>query len=197
MAGRTGNDPESNGRKADHPVKNYFAAEQVKQSVTALDAAKQLGIRVDRHGRCACPVHHGRDHNCKLGAGYHCFVCGAHGDVIDLVMAVNGCSFQSALNWLNSAFNLGLTMYCSPDKNAARAIKSGIELKRMHEDNVRSLESLQFDLLLAAQKLYCLNEQDMERFAPVRPYQAWSDEFAKAARLKPEIEDMIERIQDV
>lgn len=179
----------------DRPVRDYNAAYIAKQSVTALDAAKALGLRPDRHGRCACPVHHGRDHNCKLGTGYHCFVCGAHGDVIDLVMAVNGCSFQSALNWLNSAFNLGLTMYCTPDKNAARAIKSGIELKRMHEDNVRSLESLQFDLLLAAQKLYCLNEQDMERSAPVRPYQQWSDEFVKAARLKPEIEDLIERIE--
>ena len=197
MAGRTGNDPEGNGRKAGRTVRDYNAAYIAKQSVTALDAAKALGLRPDRHGRCACPVHHGRDHNCKLGTGYHCFVCGAHGDVIDLVMAVNGCSFQSALSWLNSAFNLGLTMYCTPDKNAAKAIKSGIDLKRMHDDNVRSLESLQFDMLLAAQKLYCLNEQDMERTAPTHPYRAWSRQYAEAARLKPEIEDLIERIQDV
>ena len=196
MAGRTGNDPQGNGCKAGRTVRDYNAAYIAKQSVTALDAAKALGLRPDRHGRCACPVHHGRDRNCKLGGtGYHCFVCGAHGDVIDLVMAVNGCSFQSALNWLNSAFNLGLTMYYTTDKNAAKAIKSGIELKRMRDDNVRSLEALQFDLLTTAQRLYCLNEQDLDRFAPVHPYRAWSRRYAEAARFKVEIQDLIERIE--
>ena len=42
----------------------------IRQSVSAVEAGRELGLRPDRHGRCACPVHNGKDRNCKLYEGF-------------------------------------------------------------------------------------------------------------------------------
>ena len=54
----------------------------IRSSVSAYEAGKALGLNPDRYGRCACPVHHGVDRNCKLWkdeGGFYCYVCHASG----------------------------------------------------------------------------------------------------------------------
>ena len=105
--------------------------ETIRNSVSAIDAAQALGIRVDSHGRCACPAHNGKDRNMRLypgDGGFHCFVCGASGDVIRLVEIVLSCTFQEAVRWLNSAFGLGLELSGASD--AKRSEAAQIALKR-------------------------------------------------------------------
>lgn len=70
--------------------------------------AERLGLRVDRH-RCLCPFHD--DHQPSLSFhirrnSYHCFVCDAHGGVIDLTMGVLRYSFAEACRWLADAHNI-------------------------------------------------------------------------------------------
>ena len=65
--------------------------------------AERLGLRVSRH-KCLCPFHD--DHHASLSFKvskntFRCFVCGAHGDPIDLVMRYLNKSFREAINWLN------------------------------------------------------------------------------------------------
>lgn len=58
--------------------------EEVKLSITVPEAAQRYGLTVHR-GRGLCPFHD--DHHPSLMIRedhYHCFTCGAHGDVIDL-----------------------------------------------------------------------------------------------------------------
>lgn len=84
----------------------------VRESVDTLDVARALGLDVDRHGRCACPFHHGQDRNCRIypgKRGYYCFVCHKAGDSISLVTGVvPGCSYADAAWWINDTFGLGL-----------------------------------------------------------------------------------------
>lgn len=61
---------------------NVFEA--VKQSVTTRQAAEHYGIHVGRNGMACCPFHHDKTPSMKLDRRYHCFGCGADGDVIDL-----------------------------------------------------------------------------------------------------------------
>ena len=62
---------------------NVFEA--VKQSVTTRQAAEHFGIRVGRNGMCRCPFHDDKNPSMKADRRFHCFGCGADGDVIDFV----------------------------------------------------------------------------------------------------------------
>ena len=67
---------------------NVFEA--VKQSVTTRQAAEHYGIRVNRNGMACCPFHNDKTPSMKLDKRFHCFGCGADGDVIDFVAALYG-----------------------------------------------------------------------------------------------------------
>ena len=66
------------------------------------EVAERLGMRVVRH-KCLCPFHD--DHHASLSFKvskntFRCFVCGAHGGTIDLVMKYLNKDFKEACRWL-------------------------------------------------------------------------------------------------
>ena len=73
---------------------NVFEA--VKQSVTTRQAAEHYGIRIGRNGMACCPFHHDKTPSMKLDRRYHCFGCGADGDVIDFTAALYGLGKKEA-----------------------------------------------------------------------------------------------------
>ena len=63
--------------------------------------AKQLGLKVNEHHKCLCPFH--EDHHPSMSFKknqYRCFVCGANGDTIELVMRHLNKDFKEACRWL-------------------------------------------------------------------------------------------------
>ena len=68
----------------------------VKQSVTTRQAAEHYGIHVGRNGMACCPFHHDKTPSMKLDRRYHCFGCGADGDVIDFAAALYGLGKKEA-----------------------------------------------------------------------------------------------------
>ena len=64
--------------------------------------AQRLGLRVNSRRQCLCPFHDDHHPSMSLGRNnkYRCFVCGAHGDVIELVMRHLQKSFPDACRWL-------------------------------------------------------------------------------------------------
>ena len=83
--------------------------------------AERLGLRVKMH-KCLCPFHD--DHHASLSFKvskntYRCFVCGASGGPIDLVMRYLNKEFLDACRWLADEHNVILTEYQpSPAKPA-------------------------------------------------------------------------------
>ena len=73
---------------------NVFEA--VKQSVTTRQAAEHYGIHVGRNGMACCPFHNDKTPSMKLDRRYHCFGCGADGDVIDFAAALYGLGKKEA-----------------------------------------------------------------------------------------------------
>ena len=64
--------------------------------------AERLGLSVSKH-KCLCPFHD--DHHASLSFSvkrnsYRCFVCGASGGTIDLVMRYMNKDFKEACRWL-------------------------------------------------------------------------------------------------
>jgi len=75
--------------------------------------AERLGLRVVRH-KALCPFHN--DHHASLSFKvskntYRCFVCGASGGTIDLVMRFLNKDFVDACRWLADEHNVILTEY--------------------------------------------------------------------------------------
>ena len=76
---------------------------KIKHSISPIEAAKRYGTV--KHSFMCCPFHMDRTPSLKLyGDHFHCFGCGAHGDVIDLTAGLLGCSKAEAARRLEADF---------------------------------------------------------------------------------------------
>ena len=86
---------------------------QKLRDLSIVGVAERLGLRVNSRRMCLCPFHD--DHHPSMALGrrnhYRCFVCDAHGDVIDLVMRFLDKTFTEACHWLADESNIILTEY--------------------------------------------------------------------------------------
>ena len=72
------------------------------------DVAERLGLHVNRH-KALCPFHDDSHPSLTFNTltnRYRCYVCDAHGGVIDLVRQVRGCGFLDALKWLDGTSSI-------------------------------------------------------------------------------------------
>ena len=79
--------------------------------------AERLGMDVTRH-KALCPFHD--DHHASLSFSvrrntFRCFVCGEHGNTIDLVMKLLRKDFREATEWLNGGAALDMPKYRHAD----------------------------------------------------------------------------------
>jgi len=80
--------------------------------------AGRLGLKVVKH-KALCPFHPDRHPSLSFHVGYNlfkCFVCGARGSPLDLVMQVTGKPFREACSWLADEHNVILTEWKPPEK---------------------------------------------------------------------------------
>ena len=112
---------------------NVFEA--VKQSVTTRQAAEHFRIRVGRNGMCVCPFHADKHPSMKVDRRFHCFGCGADGDVIDFVSRLEQASPKEAALLLAQAFSIPYE-----DKGPPRRRKPPQETGLCPQDAGRRLE---------------------------------------------------------
>lgn len=81
--------------------------ERIKNSVTALQAARAYGLSVNRNGKALCPFHPDRNPSMKVDRRYYCFGYGATGDSIDLTAQLLGIGKKEAAIRLAIDFGIG------------------------------------------------------------------------------------------
>ena len=59
--------------------------EEIKDAVSTREAASFYGLKIGRGGMTCCPFHNDKHPSMKVDARFHCFGCGADGDVINFV----------------------------------------------------------------------------------------------------------------
>ena len=85
-----------------HPVDITTA----KQKINIVDIIQQSGVQISKHGKDyfgCCPFHSEKTASFSVSQTkqiFHCFGCGAGGDVIEFVMKYNGLDFPGALQFL-------------------------------------------------------------------------------------------------
>lgn len=85
---------------------------EIRNRVSAIEAAQHYGIEVRRDGSALCPFHHDqKTASMKFypgNRGFHCFGCNASGDVVKLVMLLFNITAHEAAKKLDADFGLGL-----------------------------------------------------------------------------------------
>ena len=79
---------------------------EVKEHLTARQAAEYYGLKVRRNGTACCPFHDDKHPSMKVDKNYHCFACGVSGDAIDYVSRMFGLSQYDAALKLVEDFTL-------------------------------------------------------------------------------------------
>ena len=112
-------------------------ADEIRERLTMRQVVEFYGFEVNRGGFITCPFHSG-DNSPSLkiypgNRGFHCFGCGAHGDVITFVMKYLNLSFAQAVIRLSSDFHLGLTPTRETPKEARERIRARQEAAEAKE----------------------------------------------------------------
>ena len=113
--------------------------EVVKQSVTAKEAAEHYGIAVGRGGMACCPFHDDRHPSMKVDTRFHCFGCGADGDVIDFTARLYDLSPKEAAEKLAQDFGLAYDSQAPPRRRYVRQKTEAQKLKEKREHGWRVL----------------------------------------------------------
>ena len=113
-------------------AENVFEA--VKQSVSTREAAEFYGIKVKRNGMACCPFHDDKNPSMKVDQRFHCFGCGADGDVIDFTAKLFDLSPKEAAEKLAQDFGL---IYNSQAPPRRRYVRQKTEAQQFREDRQR------------------------------------------------------------
>ena len=170
-------------------------AEIVKRLVPMQDVAERYTGEPIRFNRMRCPIHHGKDRNMRIyPKSYYCWVCHAHGDVIQFVMSVLGLSFQDAMRRINDDFGLCLPIgqeQTELDRKRLAELNRKIAEHRRLEDarlsDAEARERMTADWvgLLHQVEIICREK------APKTPWDEWADDWCEAMRVRTELNEQI------
>ena len=159
--------------------------EAVKQNVATRQAAENYGIDVNRAGKAQCPFHNDRTPSMKLDKRFHCFGCGADGDVIDFTAKLYGLDAKSAAEKLAVDFQIPYTHH--------RELKTAkTPVRRKPEEQIyRELEARCFKVLSDYLQLLRHWEQT---YAPKPEDETWHPLFVEALEKKDHIEYLLDSL---
>lgn len=84
-----------------------ISVDDIKSQYSMADVAARYGLRPNRAGFIQCPFHQGdRTPSLKLYKNdFHCYGCGAHGDIFTFVMLMDNCDFKTAFRQLGGEYS--------------------------------------------------------------------------------------------
>ena len=158
---------------------SYF--QSLKDSITCRDAAEQYGLEVNAAGMARCPFHEDRHPSLKLGWGFHCFGCGAHGDVISFVSRLFGISAGDAAQKLARNFGIPVHLRGPP---APLALDSASDLERW-VTFAKTVLHRYYDMLVTW-------KQELQ---PASPEETWHPLFVEALQRQADIRELIHLLE--
>ena len=160
-------------------AENVFEA--VKQSVSTREAAEFYGIKVSRTGMACCPFHDDKNPSMKVDQRFHCFGCGADGDVIDFTAKLFNLSPKEAAEKLAQDFGL---IYDSQAPPRRRYVRQKTEAQKFREDRQRCYRVL-------SDYYYLLKKWEADR-SPKTPEEEPHPRFVEAIQKKTYVEYLLD-----
>ena len=117
--------------------------EDLKNKYSMRDIVEQYGFKVNRAGFIHCPFHKG-DKGASLKVykdSFHCFGCGANGDIFTFIQKIDSVDFKTAFQSLGGTyekptFESNLAIYRAQKKKEERARIAEKLRKRKELNNV-------------------------------------------------------------
>lgn len=160
-------------------AENVFEA--VKQSVSTRDAAEFYGIKVSRTGMACCPFHDDKNPSMKVDQRFHCFGCGADGDVIDFTAKLFDLSSKEAAEKLAQDFGL---IYDSQAPPRRKYVRQKTEAQKFREDRQRCYRVL-------SDYYYLLKKWEIDH-SPRTPEEEPHPRFVEAIQKKTYVEYLLD-----
>ena len=160
-------------------AENVFEA--VKQSVSTREAAAFYGIKVKRNGMACCPFHDDKNPSMKVDQRFHCFGCGADGDVIDFTAKLFDLSPKEAAEKLAQDFGL---IYDSQAPPRRRYVRQKTEAQKFREDRQRCYRVL-------SDYYYLLKKWEIDN-SPWTPEEEPHPRFVEAIQKKTYVEYLLD-----
>lgn len=160
---------------------NVFNA--VKQSVTARQAAEMYGLKVHKNNMVVCPFHNDRTPSMKVDEHFHCFGCGASGDVMDFASRLYGISLLEATKKLASDFGISYDMKpVSVEKKIIIQKESNAQIYAKAEQRIFRVISDYY---------YLLKKWEVD-FVPKMEDTTWHPLFVEALQKKEHMEYLLD-----
>jgi len=145
--------------------------------------------RTGKRGRVDCPIHNGKDNNfCYTDKVYHCWVCGAKGNVIDFVMTLFRLPYIDACRKLNEDFNLNIPIDGKINYEQRREMNirlANMRTERYNEIRQKEAEDKRYNALMDE---YVRLDLIREGLAPKTPDEPINELYAEAMQKLPFIE---------
>ena len=117
---------------------------EVRERVSAQDAARHYGLTFDRRGWALCPFHNDKHPSMSFRNGrFRCWVCDVGGDSIDFTARLLGLDAMGAVERLNADFGLALPLHRKPTQAEAKAARRRLEVAEVH----RAFEGWRIDFI--------------------------------------------------
>lgn len=154
-------------------------AEKVMEMVTVPMALSRYGYPTSQKRRIPCPLHSGKDPNfCFTDEVFHCWTCGAKGNVVSLVMQLFGLSFPQALMKLNTDFCLGLSAH-KPSMRERQQMMEARKVQKAYEGLMDKRKRVYDGLSTYHRELWrriASGEADEDTVMLQKEIEAWLDE---------------------
>ena len=145
--------------------------QNVKYGVSCREAAERYGVSVNRQGKARCPFHNDRYPSLYVADDhYHCFACGAHGDVIDFAANFFDLPLYEAAQRLAADFGI------DTDRSTTKKI---LEKRRQKTEAQQLIENERLCFSVLSDYAHVLRDWKV-RYAPQSPDEPVPARFVEA-----------------
>jgi len=151
------------------------------------DVLAKYGYSVDSHGFCKCMLHEG-DNTASFKVypdnTYHCFGCGAHGDVISFVQMYLHCDFKTAFYELGGSYERPKSL-----REKREQVARFTELEKRKKEKAADLRITE-----ETKNIICLALSEIHRLLP--KYEVFSDSWVSLVNEKAMLHDALMQIAE-
>lgn len=176
---------------------------QIKESVTARQAAELYGLKINRNGMTCCPFHNDKHPSMKVDKSFYCFACGEKGDVIYFVEKFFGVTPYEAAKKLANDFSISIEIKQKKSNSISKRKK--LQKKNPYQLMQEFEKWEKYCIRILSEYLHLLEEWKLQ-YAPQFPDEEWREQFVEACNRKEQTEyyldilfegDLDERIEFV
>lgn len=163
-------------------------AEAIKQNVSMQDIFIRYGLKLGRRGAMCCPFHCEKTPSFKVyqnGKKFHCFGCGADGDVISFAMKYYGIAYGQAITRLASEFGIPIVGERPLNIKERIKIQETRQKRKQEEELLETERNHLFEAWMAACDEFIRLEGDLIVYKPKTVTEPFNELYCEALHKLP------------